>query len=130
MSENPFATPSSGGKITDYEGKLLIVTPVEFREGIPTSIGNADVVVANLVVVDEKKPTESEEVPGVFIFQKVLVGNLRPLIDTRQPMLGRLAKRAATKAGMSPAWVLDPATAAETSVAMKYWEAAKANPFA
>ena len=132
MSANPFKLrdPSSGAKITDYEGSLLIVTPMEYRDTFRTSIGETDVVIADFVIVNEEDPPQSEEYTGSIIFQKVLKGQLRSLAGTGESVLGRLGKRASKTPGKNDAYALIPATDDEHAAAAKYLEAIDHNPFA
>lgn len=96
--------PTSFEKITDYEGRLLLITPTAFTQAIETSFGEADAVTADVAVLDgEGAPVE---LGGVMIFQKVLIGQLRGQIGKR-PVLGVLSKRKTQKAGRSDAWFLD-----------------------
>lgn len=98
-----FDSPSSGVKITEFEGALLLLTPVEHRENISTSFGPADAVVADVAVLDGKDAGQTH--PGTLIFQKALMGQLRPKVGTGRMVLGRLGKGVA-KPGQSAPWVL------------------------
>lgn len=104
-------------KITNYEGRLLLATFVDFEKDVETSFGDADRVTAEVVVLDgEDAPLELGE---IMIFQKVIVGQLK---GKKRPVLGVLAKRPSAKKGMSPAWVLDSdvVTEDQVKIAAKY----------
>jgi len=130
---DPFATGgSSGVKITDYEGKLLLVYGTEYLDGedkIKTEYGERDVVVADVVVLDGD---ETEELSGVYFFQGGLVGTLKRHVGKR-PYLGVLGKKDSKKKGYQKAWAfLDPSDE-DKAVARKFIEdrAAQAeDPFA
>jgi hypothetical protein len=131
MPANPFSTPSSGGRLTEYMGRLIIVTPREYRDSFQTSIGETEVIFADVVVLDEKDPVKkSEELTNLVIFGKVLVPELRRILeDERPPALGRLGKRKSKTAGKNDAHALIAAEPGEIAIAMKYWESRTANPF-
>lgn len=128
---NPFDKPSDGTKISDQVGRLLILTPTELREKFSSAHGETDVVVADMVVVDESNPTESQEFRGCLVFQKVLCAQLRPNIGTGRPVLGRLEiRKAVAGSGKKDAYVLKEASADEVKTALVYWETKIKNPFA
>lgn len=112
-----FDAPSSGVKVTDLEGRLLLVFPTEHREGIVTAFGPADAVIADIVVLDGPDAPKKEY--GVMLFQKRLQGQTRPKVGTGRAVLGRLGKGVA-KAGQSAPWELKDPTAAEADAARRY----------
>jgi len=112
-----FDAPSSGVKITDLEGRLLLVFPTEHREAIQTSFGPADAVIADVVVLDG--PDSPKKEYGVMLFQKKLQGQTRPKVGTGRAVLGRLGKGIA-KAGQSAPWQLKDPTPAEADTARRY----------
>ena len=118
---DPFSSASSFDRIQDFEGQLLLVTPLEYLEGLNTSFGdNKDAVDADLVVLDAEDGPE--EYSSVRIFPGALIGTLKRAAKLNQtnPMgdpttgflkmvLGRLGKGEAKK-GMSAPWILQPPT--------------------
>lgn len=109
-----FDSPSTGAKITEFEGNLLLVEPTEHREGINTAFGAADAVVANVTILDGPRAGQDEF--GVLIFQKALQGQLRPKIGTGRYVLGRLG-RGTAKPGQSAPWILAEPTEADKNTA-------------
>ena len=129
---DPFASGgSSGVNLTDFEGKLLLITGTEHLTGedkVKTAFGEKDVVVADVVVLDGD---ETEEHSGVYGFQSKLIGVFKRHVGKR-PFLGRLGKGDTKKNGNYP-WELKDPSDADKAVARKYLEdrAAKAeDPFA
>jgi hypothetical protein len=118
-----FDSPASGAKITDFDGSLLLLSPTEHREGIVTSFGPADAVVTEVAVLDGKNAGEKHS--GVLIFQKALMGQLRPKVGTGRMVLGRLG-RGVAKAGQSAPWVLLDPNDTDKDAARKYLAAAAA----
>ena len=112
-----FDSPSTGAKITEYEGQLLLCTPTDHREAIATAFGPADAVVTDLVVLDGPHAPQREA--GVLVFQKALQGQLRPKIGTGRMVLGRLG-RGQAKAGQSAPWVLTEPTDDDKAMARAY----------
>lgn len=112
-----FDSPSTGGRITDYEGCLLLCTPTEQREDISTAFGPADAVVTDVVVLDGEHANTREI--GMLVFQKALQGQLRPKIGTGRMVLGRLG-RGQAKAGQSAPWVLHEPTEDDKGRARAY----------
>jgi hypothetical protein len=129
MGANPFRTASTGGILKDYIDELLIVTPTEYKEEFNTSIGDTDVIIADVVVVNTKNPKESEELTGVIIFWKKMVADLRPQIQGGQPTLGRLTTQPSKAKGKSDAYVLGEYNEADLKAASAYWETKTVNPF-
>lgn len=80
--------PSDGAKIADMVGEHLLVTPTAIRRDMKTSQGVSDAIVADIVVLDLKKPKKSEEHKDALIFQSVLVGTLREKVG-----VGRVAAK-------------------------------------
>ena len=130
---DPFATGgSSGVRITDYEGKLLLVYGTEYLDGenkIETAYGEKDVVVADVVVLDGDN---TEELSGVYFFQGGLVGTLKRHVGKR-PYLGILGKKDPKQKNFHKAWTfLDPSDADKAAARefIKAREAAAEDPFA
>lgn len=93
------ATSSSGSiKPADVENHLLIIEPTEYRQGITTTMGPADVIACTIHDV-----TTQTTHHDVLLFPKVLVGSLKGSIGKR--VLGIMGKGVA-KAGQSAPWIL------------------------
>lgn len=114
---DPFDSPSTGAKITEFEGRLLLIKPTELRTEILTSFGPADAVVADVTPLDGAQAGHTEH--GVLVFQKALQGQLRPKIGTDRYVLGRLG-RGQAKAGQSAPWVLAEPTEADKQTARNH----------
>lgn len=117
---DPFNSPAAGGKFTaaDHNGKLLLITPVSYEEGIQTTFGTKDAVKANVVVIDENNAGNSEEIDGALLFGGVLIGQTKSFIG-KGLVLGRLGQGTAKK-GQQPPWVLADPTDAEKDKARAY----------
>lgn len=121
---DPFSGPASasGVKITEFEGRLLLITPTSYEEDIETSFGTKDAVKANVVVLDEKAPADSENHEGILMFQGRLIGQTKPFVG-KGLVLGRLGKGEAKK-GQSAPWMLDDPTDAEKKIGREYLSSA------
>jgi hypothetical protein len=120
---NPAATPATDwGELL---GRLLIIYPTRVEENISTSLGPKDAIVADLHIADGDHPESRGE---VFVWPKVLQAQLRPLIGTGEPCLGRLTQGVA-KPGQSAPWKLSAATEADIQIATKYLESNDVAPF-
>jgi len=132
-SEAP-ATGDGWNFTEEAEGRLLLITPLESKE-VPDNYSKVpgavkEVIVANIVVIDEKKPEKSEEHLAVWIFQGWLKGALRGFIGERKVVARlRLQKKSeVTKKGNNPAWIFDDPTDKEYALAKAYVESI--DPFA
>lgn len=127
MTNDLFDAPSSssGVKITDFDGQLLLITPTGHETDIPTAYGPADAVTATIAVLDGAGA--GDEHAGVRIFQKALQGQLRPKVGTGRMVLGRLG-RGIAKPGQSAPWLLADPTEADKQTARDYL-ARKSAPF-
>lgn len=114
-----FDTPSTGVKITDFEGCLLLVTPREQQEDIQTQYGPADAIRADVTVLDGEHRGEYTD---LLIFQKQLQGQLRPKVGAERPTLGRLG-RGEAKRGQSAPWILEDPTDDDKRTAHEYMRA-------
>jgi hypothetical protein len=125
--EGGFAKPSeapAGGdgyrlETDDHLGDLFLITPL--REQTVKGFEDADtqVIVANVVAINEKKPEKSEEHDEVWIWAKWIQGSLRGYIG-EQRVLGRLAQDASKAKGKNAAWVLEDADDDDVEVATEY----------
>lgn len=115
-----FSAPAAGGRFNAEasNGKLLLIRPDEYKTEFPTSFGVKDTIRANIVVIDEKDVSASEEVEDGLIFGGVLIGQLKSKIG-KGLVLGRLEQGTA-KPGQKPPWRLADPTDAEKDVARAY----------
>lgn len=130
---DPFAAPSGGTKLADYDGALVLFTPQEFQKDVETKFGKSDVVVTDFVVLDGPHAGTRED--SVRIFQKVFVSELSGRIGKERNMLlariGTVENKKDPKNG-KPVWVPNAPTEAEKQVARDYLAKATApkDPFA
>jgi hypothetical protein len=120
-----FDSPSSGARITDFEGKLLLVKPTSKEEGISTTFGPADAIVADVVVLDGGN--DWEQYSDVYVFQKALQGQLKAKVGSGRYVLGRLGKGTA-KPGQSPPWLLEDPTEEDKEAARTYLKSEEKPP--
>jgi hypothetical protein len=129
---DPFASPSAGVKITEYKGRLMLVTPLEYVTGISTKFGESDAVDADVVILDGEE--KGERLDNVRIFQGALIGVLKGRIGKQVGMvLGRLGTVPNKKdTEGKPVWVLEQPTEDDKQVARDYLAAATKpkDPFA
>lgn len=118
-----FDSPASGVKITEFEGALILFTPTGFVEKAPTNFGPADYVESDVAVLDGDRQGETHS--AVRIYQKALIGQLRPKVGTGRMVLGRLG-RGQAKAGQSAPWVLEDPVDADKYVAREFLDKQKA----
>ena len=100
-----FAAPSNATdsvKVADLAGHLLIVTPVEYKTGIPTVHGDAEAIEVNVVDLDSGK-----EHASMLWFNVALRNALKTKIG--QKVLARIGQGTA-KPGKSAPWILIDAT--------------------
>lgn len=128
----PSDAPATGGdgfkaESEDNVGKLLLITPLRVDEVIGFENKTTEVVVADVVVINEKKPEKSEEHTGVYFFGGWTKGALRGYVAERR-VLARLDQDAAKGRGKNAAWVLEDADADDIELAKAYL--ASVDPFA
>ena len=137
-----FAKPSeapSGGdgwSLTDDDnrGALLLITPLR-SERIDDKFSKEagatkEIIVADVVVLNEKKPEKSEEHENVYVFSGYVKGALRGYIGERR-VLGRLVNTEDTGKNKDRGnyyWELEDADADDVEVARAYL--ASLDPFA
>ena len=92
-----FSAPvvNEGVKVADFNGHLLIVTPVEYKTGINTVNGVAEAIEVNVVDLDT-----NEEHLSLLWFNVALRNALKPLLG--QKVLGRIGQGAAKPGKNSP----------------------------
>ena len=108
-----FAAPASNDganvKPADLLGHLLIISPVEYKTGIQTSLGETDAIEVNIVDLDT-----SEEHNSVLFFNVALKSALKPNIGKQ--VLAKIGQGVA-KPGTSATWILVNATDDPVAVA-------------
>lgn len=122
-----FAAPSNATesvKVADLANHLLIISPVEYKTGIPTVHGEAEAIEVNVVDLDTNKEHSS-----LLWFNVALRNALKS--KTGQKVLARIGQGTA-KPGKSAPWILIDATGDATAVAKAnaYLGAAPAAPAA
>ena len=103
----------------DNDGELFLITPLRKETVNTTEYGEKEVIVADVVHLNEKKPAKSEEHEEVFIFGAWLQGAVRAFIGERR-VLGRLDKAADKKSGRGYVWKLEDADDDDIAVAREY----------
>lgn len=135
--DNGFAKPSeaSGGgdgwNLTEEaEGELVLFTPTKVTTQDTKDYGEKPVIVADVVVINEKKPEKSEEHSDVFVWGGYLRGALKEFVaggSNPRRVLGRLVKGKTKERGNYP-WLLEDPTEEEIAAATAYLESV--DPFA
>lgn len=135
----PSEAPAGGDGFTltsdENRGALLLITPLR-TERIEDKFSKEpgatkEIIVADVVVLNEKKPAKSEEHEEVYVFSGYLKGALRGYIGERR-VLGRLTNTEDTtkkKDRGNYYWELEDADADDVAVARAYLEALN-NPLA
>lgn len=127
----PSEAPSSGEsfKLESEEnvGKLFLISPLREQDFTSDLYGTSQIIVADVVELDEKKPEKSVEHTEVYIFGGWTKGALRGYVGTRR-VLARLAQDQSKSKSKNPAWVLEDADADDVQVARDYL--ASVDPFA
>lgn len=135
----PSEAPAGGDgwKLTDAKDRLLLFTPLReeekpaFDKKAAAKGLTQEIIVADVVVIDEKNPEKSEEHENVWIFQRYIQGSLRGFINDRK-VLGRLRNTEdttrATSASGGYYWELEDATKKDVEKARAYVTAAN-DPF-
>lgn len=111
-------------------GLLLCMTPLRKETVNTEDYGAKEVIVADVVVIDEKKPEKSVEHEEVFVFGAWLQGSLREHIGTDQRVLGRLVKSTEGKDGKTGkgyVWKFEDADDDDVDKARAYFSSL--NPF-
>lgn len=131
--KDPFASASSFDRITDLEGRLLLITPLEYLTGLETEYDkDKDAVDADVVVLDGVPDGGVETFDSMRIYQGPLIGALKraanfnaqhpvdPATGFPKMVLGRLGQGEAKKKGFNPPWLFLPPTDEDKAVARKY----------
>lgn len=109
------------------DGELFLITPLRKETVTTEKYGEKEVIVADVVHLNEKKPAKSVEHEGVFVFGAWLQGSLNSYIG-EQKVLGRLDKAADSTSGRGYVWKLEDADDDDIEVARAY--VASIDPFA
>lgn len=129
----PSKAPSGGDGFTltsdDNRGRLMLITPLR-AERVEDKFSKEpgatkEIIVADVVVLDEKKPGKSEEHQEVWVFSGYLRGALKGYIGERR-VLGRLQNTEDTSKKKDRGnfyWELEDAEPADIAVARAYLEA-------
>lgn len=127
-----FAKPSEaagggdGWNLTEEaEGRLLLLTPLREEQVDTKDYGTKPVIIADVVVLDEKKPEKSEVHQEVYVWGGYLRGGLKSFIG-EQRVLARLVRGTKKERGNFP-WLFEDATEDDIEVANTYLESV--NPF-
>lgn len=104
--------PSGGFQLKDHLGGLVMVDVTGTKVGLATSNGPADVITANVTVLDGPGAGESYE--DTIVFGKVIYSQLKGCVG--QKVLGRVAQGNA-KPGQSAPWILNEASADDVAKA-------------
>lgn len=110
MFDAPSTLSGDIAKPADLYGHLLVVVPKEFRENIPTKMGNSDAVAVDIADLDTGQ-----------IYRNALWFNVALISATKDkiggsPILARMSQGVA-KAGQSAPWVLEAANTDAAAVA-------------
>lgn len=117
---------SSGINLAEMEGRLLLIKPVRVEHGVKTSLGDRDATVADIHVLDGD---DQESYSEVFVWPRVLQGQLRANVGTGRYTLGRLGK-GTPKPGQNAPWKLAEATDKDKTKARAFLAKAPAAPVA
>ena len=128
----PSEAPASGGDGWKFEsddnvGELFLITPLRVDSVVGFEGKDAEVIVADIVHLNEKKPEKSEEHADAYVFGGWTKGSLRGYVGERK-VLARLERDKAKGRGNNAAWVLEDGDADDVEVAKAYL--ASADPFA
>lgn len=119
----PSDAPASGdgwkAESDDNLGRLLLITPLRVETVKGFEGKDAEVVVADVVVLDEKKPAKSDEHEEVYFFGGWTKGSLKGYVGDRR-VLARLEKDKSKGRGGNAAWVLEDADSDDVEVARAY----------
>ncbi|HTX96843.1 MAG TPA: hypothetical protein VME67_19500 [Mycobacterium sp.] len=119
MTNDLFDNPASAAALdlTELNGRLLLIQPSRVETGVKTTLGEKDVTVADVHVLDG--PNSGEVHEEAFVWPRVLQAQLRPKVGAGRYVLGRLGQGVA-KPGQNPPWKLAEATEDDKEVARKY----------
>lgn len=127
-SSDEFAKPSEakgggdGFRLESEEnlGKLFLISPLRVKDDAKGfEDKEAEVIVADIVAINEKKPEKSEEHEGAFVWGGWTKGSLRGYVGKRK-VLARLSQDKSKGRGKNAAWVLEDADAKDIELAKAY----------
>jgi hypothetical protein len=114
-----FQQPAEGGDKTPFKemiGSLVLIYARDYREAVVTSLGAKDAVAGDVHVLQGQHGGEVFE--NTLIFNKVMVGSLRPAVGG-EPVLGRIAYGVA-KPGQNAPIILSQFDASDAAIATAY----------
>jgi len=129
--DDDFDAPAPKIRITDYEGKLLLITAHEIIKDIPSDFskngsGMADATAVTFAVIDDDGTGSGSEMEA-WIFQGGIQGQLRARIGSGKKTLARLQKGASKKGDFQ--WILADPTEADRAAARKFLKKTDNPPF-
>jgi hypothetical protein len=101
----------------ELNGALLLCFPSGLKTVFSKEYGEAEGTVTDVHILSGGRA--GEVLLAVLIFQKLLQSDLRPLVGSGDPVLGRLGKGVASK-GKSAPWIFEPPTDDDLAIAQKY----------
>ena len=107
-----FAAPANTGggvKPADLHNHLIIITPLEYRTNITTSMGDSDAIAVDIADLDT-----NEQHDNSLLFNPALRNALKPLIG--QKVLAKIVQGVA-KPGKTAPWILQDMTTDAAAVA-------------
>jgi hypothetical protein len=121
--ESPFSTPSAlaatgGGsklRITDLDGKLVVIQPEPDEVQIETSMGPATARPVKVIIVGE-----GDQWQEMLIFGKALLVQLGQAARAGRPIVGVVGHGEA-QPGRSAPWLIHDATEAQVELARTAW---------
>ena len=113
------APGGSGISYDEFEGKLLVIEPLEVEKDVETVHGTTDAIRGNVYAVLSKDGSKFEEFEDTLIFPRVLQGQLRKAVG-KSLVFGRLVK-GEKKPGKNPPWTLADPTPSDTKAATAFW---------
>lgn len=117
---DPFGAPSPAGEhnLTDYVNELVLVTPTEWIDSMPTRLGESSAMRADFVVLTGA--AQGLEAADALVFQTILKKDLQRIMRSGTPMLlGRLVMGNA-KPGKSAPYLFEPASNEDMTLARQY----------
>jgi hypothetical protein len=125
MTASPFDTPDAGGDLfvnAEHVGDLLVIRVHGTENGVQTENGLADVIRADITVVNPDGSTVEHYV-DTMIFGRVIYGQLKQ--KAGRTVLGVWRGEPGVKRnGKSVPYTLDPATPEQTEIAVRAMTAA------
>lgn len=105
MKKLEAATPGGGLPVwADLQGKLLVVEPLEFEQGVKTQNGVTDAVRGNIFAINAKGEV-LESFEDTLIFPKALVSATRRKIDS---LVVGVLTQGEKSPGKNAPWLLSP----------------------